>query len=177
MNFETGLLPNALGLLGVACNIGWPFFRRRSAMLWGQTIGFTAFTAHFLLLGANTGAIMSALGGIQAVIAVPLGRDVRFRMLYMAILPVIAGAVVLTWMGLPSVFSGVAMAIISLGRYQLDVVRFRVLMLVCIPFWSAHNILVGSIPGLLSDAVTFTAGAWMLWVTVRRVRAMDSGIS
>ena len=173
MDFDTGLLPNALGLLGVVCNIGWPFFRHRSAMLWGQTVGFSAFTAHFLLLGANTGALMSALGGVQAILAVPLGRSARFRMLYLAVLPVIAGAVALTWMGLPSVFSGTAMAIISVGRYQLDVVRFRVLMLVCIPFWSAHNVLVGSIPGLISDAFSFAAGAWMLWVTVRQVHGID----
>jgi hypothetical protein len=79
MEFDTGFLPNLFGALGVAFNIGWPFLRRRSAMLWGQTAGFTAFTTHFLLLGATTGAIMSALGGLQAVLAVPLGRDPRCR--------------------------------------------------------------------------------------------------
>jgi len=177
VDFDTGFLPNLLGALGVAFNIGWPFLRRRSAMLWGQTAGFTAFTGHFLVLGASTGAIMSALGGVQAVLAVPLGRDPRFRIAYIAVLPVIAVAMALTWMGLPSVFSATAMALISLGRYQLDVVRFRVLMLACIPFWSAHNVLVGSIPGLVSDFVTFTAGAWMLYVTVVRRRSADPAVA
>lgn len=175
MGFETGLLPNALGLTGVAFNVGWPFFRGRSAMLWGQAAGCMAFAAHFALLEAFTGGVMSLLAALQAVLAIPLGRDPRFRISYIAVLPVIAATMALTWTGLPSAFAAVAMALISVGRYQTDVVRLRILMLACVPFWSGHNILVGSIPGLISDALSFSAGAWMLYVTLRELRGVATG--
>lgn len=177
MAFETGLWPNVLGLTGVAFNIGWPFFRGRSAMLWAQAAGCFAFALHFLLLGADTGSLMSMLAGVQAVLAIPLGRDPRFRVSYLAMLPVIAVAMALTWMGTPSAFAAVAMAVTSVGRYQTGEVRFRMLMLACVPFWSGHNILVGSIPGLLSDALSFSAGAWMLAVTLRRLRPAASPVA
>ncbi len=176
MDFEIGLLPNALGLFGVACNVGWPFLRGRSAMLWGQTVGCVAFALHYLLLGAHTGSLMAALAGLQAVLAIPLGRDPRFRVIYLATLPVIAAAMVLSWMGIASAFVAVAMGVTSVGRYQTNEVPFRAMMLACIPFWSAHNVIVGSIPGLLSDALSFAAGAWMLWVTVRRLRAVEPSL-
>lgn len=168
MDFETGFWPNLLGLTGVAFNIGWPFFRGRTAMLLAQAAGCFAFAAHYLLLGAHTGGLMVTLAGVQALVAIPVGTDPRFRMTYLAILPVIAATMALSWMGVPSAFAAAAMAVVSLGRYQTNVVRFRVLMLACIPFWVGHNILVGSIPGLLSDALSFSAGAWMLYVTLRR---------
>lgn len=177
MSFETGLLPNALGLFGVACNVGWPFLRGRTAMLWGQTVGCAAFALHYLLLDAYTGSLMATLAGLQAVLAIPLGHDPRFRLGYLATLPIIAVAMTFSWMGIASAFVAVAMGVTSVGRYQTREVPFRALMLACVPFWSVHNVIVGSMPGLLSDALSFAAGAWMLRVTVRRLRAIEPSLS
>jgi hypothetical protein len=48
--------------------------------------------------------------------------------------------------------------------------RFRTLILASIPAWTLHNFLVGSIPGLLSDAFTLASGGWVLLSAYRRGR-------
>jgi hypothetical protein len=77
-------------------------------------------------------------------------------------LPLTAVALALTWHGLPSCFAALGLTLTSLGRYQIAVMRFRALILASIPAWSLHNVLVGSIPGLLSDGLTLASGGWLL---------------
>jgi hypothetical protein len=48
--------------------------------------------------------------------------------------------------------------------------RFRTLILASIPAWTLHNFLVGSIPGLLSDALTLASGGWVLFSAYQRGR-------
>jgi hypothetical protein len=114
------------------------------------------------MIGATTGASMTALACLQALAAIPLGTRPGFRIVYLAILPVIAAAMLASWHGLPSFFAALGLALTSVGRYQLDAGRFRTLILSSIPAWSAHNLLVGSVPGLCSDAMTLASGVWMM---------------
>ena len=142
-------------------------------MLAAQATACAFFTAHFLLIGATTGAVMTTLAGLQATLAIPLGTRPGFRVVYLMTLPFTAVAVVLTWHGLPSVFAAVGLTLTSLGRYQLGVLRFRALILTSIPAWSLHNVLVGSVPGLCSDALTLCSGGWMLLRTYRRAHPLQ----
>ncbi len=167
---ETALLPNLLGFSGVALNVLWPFLRGRTAMLWGQALGAFLFGLHYVLVGAYTGSIMATLAGLQAVLAIPLGTRPGFRKIYLGMLPVIALGLALSWQGWPSVFASIAMAVTSIGRYQTEVLRFRALLLACVPFWTGHNLIVGSIPGLSSDALTIASGGYMLWWTWKQQR-------
>ena len=159
--FDTPILSNLLGAGGVLCNFAWPLFRSRRGMLAAQATACAFFTAHFALIGATTGATMTTLAGLQALAAVPLGTRRGFRVVYIAILPVIATAMLASWHGLPSFFAALGLSLTSVGRYQLDVTRFRTLILASIPAWSFHNVLVGSVPGLCSDALTLASGLWM----------------
>jgi hypothetical protein len=136
-------------------------------MLAAQATACAFFTAHFALLGAYTGATMTTLAGMQALAAIPLGTRPGFRVVYLSMLPIIGAAMLVSWHGLPSFFSALGLTLTSVGRYQLDPIRFRTLILTSIPAWSAHNVLVGSIPGLCSDAVTLASGAWMLATAAR----------
>ena len=151
-----------MGAGGIACNFAWPLFRSREGMLATQATACAFFTAHFALIGAMTGATMTTLAGMQAMAAIPLGSRPGFRVVYLATLPLIAAAMMASWHGLPSFFAALGLALTSVGRYQLDVTRFRTLILTSIPAWSAHNVLVGSVPGLCSDALTLASGIWML---------------
>jgi hypothetical protein len=167
-SFDIGLPAIVLGAGGIACNFMWPLFRRREAMLGAQATACAFFTAHYALIGASTGATMTTLAGMQALAAIPLGSRPGFRVVYLATLPLIAAAMLTSWHGLPSFFAALGLALTSVGRYQLDVKLFRTLILTSIPAWSVHNVLVGSIPGLCSDAVTLASGVWMLMATSER---------
>jgi hypothetical protein len=162
LSFEVGLLANVLGAGGVLGNFAWPLFRRRESMLASQAVACAFFTAHFVMIGATTGAAMTTLAGLQALAAIPLGSRPGFRSLYLAILPVIGAAMVASWHGIPSLFAALGLALTSVGRYQLDPTHFRTLILLSIPAWSVHNVLTGSIPGLCSDALTLASGIWVL---------------
>jgi hypothetical protein len=161
-SFDASLAANLLGAGGVLGNFAWPLFRRREGMLASQAVACAFFTAHFVMIGATTGAAMTTLAGLQALAAIPLGSRPGFRNLYLAILPLIGAAMLASWHGLPSFFAALGLALTSVGRYQLDATRFRTLILMSIPAWSVHNVLTGSIPGLCSDALTLASGIWVL---------------
>ena len=161
-----------IGFLGVATNTVWPLFRGRTTMLVVQALGAAAFGLHYVLIGADTAAVLLVVAGLQALAAIPLGRKEAFRHIYLATIPIIAVIMALSWHGIPSLFASLGLATISLGRYQTNVLRFRFLLLACIPFWTVHNILVWSIPGLVSDAMSFASGLWMLLVTLREERRL-----
>ncbi|MFT5052809.1 MAG: hypothetical protein ACI8QZ_004247 [Chlamydiales bacterium] len=136
-------------------------------MLIAQVVASFFFGTHYLLSDAWTGAGMNLIAMLQALLAIPLGNRPGFRIAYLVTLPVIGAVVWISWAGLPSAFAAAGFALISLGRYQLSPVRFRIFMLAAIPAWVAHNILVGSIPGLIADACAMASGAWMLKVTLK----------
>ena len=165
-------LASLLGYSGVLCNIVWPLFRGRTTMLIVQGLGAVGFALHYLFLGAETASLLLTMAALQAFVAIPLGKRAGFRVVYLATIPAIALIMALSWHGTASLFASLGLATISLGRYQLDVVRFRALLVACIPFWVVHNLIVWSVPGLMSDATSFAAGAWMLAVTMREERAI-----
>jgi hypothetical protein len=156
-----------LGLGGVALNCVWPLLQGRRAMLAVQALSGSCFVAHYALLGAPTGSLMNALAVLQAVVAIPLGARPGFRRLYLLTLPLVALGLALSWRGWPSLCAALAMATTSVGRYQTRVLPFRWILLASIPFWVAHNLLVGSLPGLLSDLLVSTASGVGLWRTCR----------
>lgn len=157
------IIAQALGVAAAVCGMGWAFFRSRAGMLAAQTACGVFFTGHFLAIGADTAAAMNLLAAAQAAAALPLGKQPSFRFVYLALLPVIAFAVWLTWGGGPSLAAAAGTALISLARYQLDVLRFRLFMAIALPCWFVHNIWVLSIPGMLSDVAGMTINGVMLW--------------
>ena len=140
-------------------------------MLLMQAGGAAAFGVHYLLIGANTAALLLLVAGLQALAAIPLGTRAGFRLVYLATIPAIAVIMALSWQGPASLFASLGLATISLGRYQTRIIPFRALLVACVPFWIVHNVLVWSVPGLFSDALSMTSGLSMLLVTMREERA------
>ncbi|MFT5515456.1 MAG: hypothetical protein ACI80V_001582, partial [Rhodothermales bacterium] len=171
-------LASIIGYIGVATNTVWPFFRTRAVMLSLQAFGAFIFATHFGLLGANTAMLLMVAAGLQALVAIPLEDRPGFRRIYIATLPVIALLMLLSWQGLSSLFAAFGMAMISLGRYQVNLIRFRIFLVGCVPFWIVHNVMVWSVPGLTSDALTISTGLWGLYLAVRREKeAAELGLS
>jgi hypothetical protein len=174
---ETSMAAALAGAGGVALNFAWPVFRGRVAMLAVQAIACVFFATHYTLIGAATGALMTVLAGLQALAAIPLGERPGFRLVYLATLPLIAGGLAASWHGSASVFAALGLVLVSLGRYQLGTVPFRILILCSIPCWTGHNLLTGSVPGLISDAGVLSVGLWSLrreWSEIRAGAASEA---
>lgn len=160
--FSAELLAQLFGFAGTAAGVGWALFRSRVAMLAVQLAASVLFALHFALLGAPTGSLMNVLAGVQAAAAIPLGTRPGFRAVYLAVLPLIAAGLFATWHGLPSAFAAAGLTSVSLARYQTDVRLFRVFMALALPCWFGHNLLVMSVPGMLSDVCAMAINAVML---------------
>ena len=158
---------NLVGIVCVALGATWPLYKTRRGLLWAQAAVHVAFSAHFFLLGAYTGSIMNALGLGQALAALPLGKRPGFKIIYLLTLPLIAIGAYMTWQGLPSVFSSLALALFSIARYLSNTLVMRFLMLVAILSWTTHDLLVMSIPGLAADALSFATSLWMIRIELR----------
>ncbi|MFT4603568.1 MAG: hypothetical protein ACI9W4_000283 [Rhodothermales bacterium] len=141
-------------------------------MLLVQAAGAMAFGVHYLLIGAHTAALLLLIAGLQALAAIPLGTRPGFRLVYLATVPAIAAVMAFSWQGPASLFASLGLAMISLGRYQTKTVPFRAFLVACVPFWIVHNLMVWSVPGLFSDALSMTSGLAMLIVTIRQERAI-----
>jgi len=50
----------------------------------------------------------------------------------------------------------------TIGRMQTNDAVLRVLLLASTPFWTAHDLFVGSLPGLIADLLSMATGAVML---------------
>jgi hypothetical protein len=148
-----------LGLAGVLLNILWPLRRGRRAMLVLQALSGLCFASHYVMIGAFTGSLMNGMAALQALAAIPLGTRPGFRAVYLLTLPAIALGLALTWTGWASAWAALGMAGISLGRYQTRVLSFRLVLLAAVPCWIGHNLLVGSLPGLLSDTLVTVSSA------------------
>ena len=75
---------------------------------------------------------------------------------------VMACATIATWQGLPSSLAAAATTLSIAGRMQGNETLLRVLLLASTPFWATHDLLVGSLPGLIADLMSMAIGAAML---------------
>jgi Bacterial inner membrane protein len=147
------------GLVAMACLAAWPLFRTRSTMLIvyiGNNIGFIV---HYALLDQWTAVAMNGLIAAQTVVAIWLVRWPRLRLAYYALMPVMAVA---CWQGLSSLLSSTATTLSTLGRMQRNETMLRLLLLTSTPFWAAHDLIVGSLPGLVADLLSMATGTTML---------------
>jgi hypothetical protein len=159
------------GLFAMLCLAAWPLFRARSTMLLiyiGSNLGFAV---HYALLDHWTAVVMSGLMGAQTLVAMALVRRPGFRWAYYAFMPFLAAGALMTWQGLPSLLSATATTLSTLGRMQRRETLLRVLLLASTPFWAAHDLLVGSLPGLLADLLSMATGATMLLRESPEIRA------
>lgn len=150
------------GAFGMLCLAAYPMFRTRPLLLATYLGNNLAFAAHYALLGQQTAMTMNLAMGVQTLVAIGLKRWPRLRWMYYALIPLMLGAAAMTWHGRPSLLAGIATALSTLGRMQCNETALRVLLLASVPFWSGHDLLVGSLPGLVADISCIATGAWML---------------
>lgn len=155
-------LATALGILGLITNTLWPLIKQRKYLLIGQVIACLFMGSHFLLLGAYTGASIMLVAGIQASLAIPLESHPRFRAIYLTSLLLTPWICWVTWQGLPSVFSSLALMMFCVGNLQVNTKRLRIYLILCIFGWVGHNLLVLSYPALVSNVLALSTSLYGL---------------
>jgi len=159
------------GYAGLLANVIWIMMRRRSYLLFGQTVACGLMAAHFHYIGSDTGTLVMLVAGVQAMLAIPLGLHPKFNLVYFmssGLSPLIAYA---TWQGGSSLFSALVLLLVCVANFQLDEVRQRGLLILALLAWIGHNLLVGSLPALMSNAIAFVFSATMLY-RAKRIRGL-----
>jgi hypothetical protein len=151
------------GLIAMACFAVWPLFRARWKMLIAYIGNNLGFVLHYALLGHWTAVAMNGVMSVQTVVAMMLVRQPGLRWAHYALMPVLALASVVTWEGLPSFLAATATTLSTIGRMQTSETVLRVFLLASTPFWAGHDLIVGSVPGLIADVLSMAIGATMLF--------------
>jgi hypothetical protein len=150
------------GFIAMVCFATIPLFRDRRTMLLAYIGNNLGFALHYALLGHWTAVAMNGLMGVQTVVAIMLVRRPKLCWAYYALMPVLGLASAVTWQGLPSLLAAAAAAVSTIGRMQTNAAALRVLLLASTPFWAAHDLIVGSVPGLIADLLSMAIGTTML---------------
>ncbi len=150
------------GVLGVIANVLWPLIKKRKFLLFGQIIACVFMGIHFSLIDAFTGALVMAVAGIQAVLAIPLESHPKFMSVYLASLTLTPLVCWLSWQGFPSVFSSLALAFFCIGNLQVNTKYLRIFLILCIFGWLGHNWLVSSYPALVSNFLALSTSIYAL---------------
>lgn len=161
------LLASLFGFAGVIANLTWPLMRQRAALLGFQALACLLMLIHFELIAAHTGALIMLVAGLQALLAIPLGHNPRFKTIYLGSLLLTPVGCAITWQGPQSIFSSLALAIVCIANFQINQLHQRALLITAIFAWMAHNLIVASIPGLVSNTLAFCVSAMMLWRVFR----------
>jgi len=150
------------GIFGMVCLAAYPMFRSRPLLLTAYLANNCGFATHYALLGDGTAELMNTVIGAQTLVAVSLVRWPVLRWLYYALMMVSFGGAAITWHGWPSFFCLTATSLSALGRLQRSETPMRTLMLSSSPFWGVHDLLIGSLPGLVADMGSTATGTLML---------------
>ena len=144
------------------CLAAYPLARGRSLLLTTYLGNNLGFAAHYALLGQATKVTMNLMLSAQTLVALGFARWPCLRWTYYALIPVLLVAAAMTWQGWLSLLSTIATTLFTFGRLQANEMALRALMLASAPLWAAHDLLVGSLPGLLADLACIVTGGWML---------------
>jgi hypothetical protein len=155
-------LSTVFGIFGVVANATWPLIKQRKFLLCGQILACIFMFTHFWLLDAHTGATVMAAAGVQAALAIPLESHPNFKAVYLASLLSTPFVAWLSWHGLSSIFSTLALVFFCIGNLQINVKRLRILLLLCLFSWACHNLLILSLPALASNFIAFCTSIYGL---------------
>ena len=161
-------LAAAFGAAGLLCQLIWPIFRARKAIL-GAQFGIGAdYSLQYALLGAWSGAGVAGLGALQTALAFFAGERAWLRHNGLMLLPVVGLIGYASWSGIATLLAMIAVTLIMVGRAQRDTLRLRVLLLAAAPFGIGYDIVVGALAALVGGIVSAIVASVML---IREIRA------
>nr|WP_222531751.1 YgjV family protein [Azospirillum sp. 412522] len=153
----------ATGIAGLSAATLSTLLGGRRAILLAQATASSLFLVHFLLLGAHTGMLMCGLGLIQMAVRIRRQPGRTLRLLYGLTVPAALAVAALSWQGPMSALSATGFLLATLGRWQSAVGRMRLFFIMATLVGAGHNLLAGSVFGLVSDALGLTGHGVGLW--------------
>lgn len=160
--FQENPMAALFGTMGLACQLIWPLFGARKAILTAQFGIGTNYGIQYALLDAWSGAGIACMGATQTAIAFFAGERLWLRKLGLAFLPAIGGVCYVTWSGAASFFALTACALVMIGRLQKDTLRMRLFLLAAAPFGISYDITVGAPVALVGAITSATIATIML---------------
>lgn len=163
----------AFGMMGLFCQMIWPLFRARSAIMTAQFGIGADYSMQYALMGAWSGAGVAGLGAVQSALALMAGDKPWLRLVRPAFFPIVAAICFMTWSGPESFCALLAVSLIMLGRMQKDTLRLRIFLLAAAPFGMGYDISTGAAPALVGGILSALIAALMLTreIKSRRVAA------
>lgn len=155
-------LATVLGIIGVIANTYWPLIKKRRYLLLGQVLACIFMGLHFFLLSAYTGAAVMSVAGVQALLAIPLESNPKFKSIYLASLLLTPLVCFYTWQGYPSIFSSLALILFCIGNLQVNTKHLRICLILCLFAWIGHNVMVSSYPALFSNSLALLTSIYGL---------------
>jgi len=164
----------AFGCMALLCVISWPFFSDYKKVVKIQSAGAAAFAMYFLILGSPTAAIACLISCVQLIVSASVRDRYVVVRLYGASLIILSFLSIVTWHGIPSALALTGSSLGSLARLQTSTTRMKGLFLLGAPFWLAHNLIVGALFALGTDAVSLASNlANLMRFVVRRRRIVS----
>jgi hypothetical protein len=169
--FQENPAAAVFGFAGLLCQVIWPIFRARSAIMTAQFGIGADYGVQYALMGAWSGAGVCALGATQTALALFAGDKTWVRWFGPAAVPVVGAICIATWSGPESLCALIAVSLIMIGRAQSDALRLRMLLLAAAPFGMAYDVFTGALPALMGGMLSAAIAVAMLVREIKSRRA------
>lgn len=151
------------GCIAYLLAVFWPFFPGRKAMVAGQAGAGLSFAVYHFANGTLTGAGISLIFCLQAVLAFPENRNLVVRTLYISTLPAALAVMLVTWEGAVSIAAAAAIFFATLSRWQTDTRRMRALFVLTVLSWLTYNLTGQAWIAACTDATSLGALLFSLY--------------
>jgi hypothetical protein len=155
IRFDSVLIAQILGLVGAA--VLWTSFQCKSTnrLILLQLFASVFFSLHYFLLGAYTGLILNLTSVLRSYLLVNHHKKwASHRIAMVAVMLVFAVSGLITWNGWLSLLPTTAMVLGTLFMWSRNGKTLRLALLFIIsPCWLIYNFAMGSIAGVLTEAV------------------------
>lgn len=154
----SNILGQVLGYSGLLCCVLAFLSKSRSKIVAISLVAKLFFVAHFIVLGAFSGAIQNGIGGIACLIAYFRGRkplDSKYVPIFILALTLFGGAITYdSTKGIVCILPVMAMVLQNLGCWMNNKTHIRIMTLVSVPMWFIYNYVMGSVPAMISDTMS-----------------------
>lgn len=151
------------GSIAYLLAVFWPFFPGRKAMVAGQAGAGASFAVYHFANGTLTGAGISLIFCLQAMLAFPENRNLAVRALYVSTLPAALAVMLVTWEGAVSIAAAAAIFFATLSRWQTDTRRMRALFVLTVLSWLTYNLTGQAWIAACTDATSLGALLFSLY--------------
>ena len=162
------LITQGFGVAALVLNVSSMQFKDRQRLLLFNMLACGCMAVHFFLLGAYTGAGMFLLAIVRAVVFRRFSAADRplWPMVTMLAAFVVMG--IATWHGAVSILPIISTIFVTIGLWQHDTQRMRTMVVIGPIMWFTYNTIVGSIPGMIMETISFGSIIVGLWRHRRR---------